>query len=367
MPSDAAARHDPDRSTAWLHAALAQTQAGRFLDRLDWVAALPNPAAPRFVFLAGACGGTPVGGSGTGLADAAIRLAGETAEVLAQAAPLPPGDHPAVPGLDAIWTAAAAPARVTATDLADGSPAGVPAAAIFPAHAGARHGSAPPQSLGLAAGPDREAARLAGLLELVERDAAARWWTGATLPCAPDPLDTDASALATLRDGAGIPRATTLLALPAVAGVPVFCALSRGADGRGLAFGLKAALTPAAAAAGAILELLQMEIALDMAAHRAARGAATPGDATALARAALDPELPAFAARPARPAPPPPADLATLTARLHAAGCRLLAVDLVTPEDAPAVAKILATGLMPFPGGTAPARPDSPASLAPLM
>ena len=81
--------------------------------------------------------------------------------------------------------------------------------------------------------------------------------------------------------------------------MPVVCALSRDADGRGLALGLKAALDPAAAAMGALMELLQMELALEMARHREARGGAAAGDRGPLARAALVPEdFAAFAAPP---------------------------------------------------------------------
>ncbi len=49
--------------------------------------------------------------------------------------------------------------------------------------------------------------------------------------------------------------------------------MSRDAEGGGLAFGLKAALKPGLAIAGALIELLQMEIGLEIAVapRRAAR------------------------------------------------------------------------------------------------
>src|SRR5690606_27333597 len=113
---------------------------------------------------------------------AAARLSGEAAEVLAQAARPVPSSLPGIPAIDSLWTDGAAPLRIAACELDTGAAVAVPAAAIFPALDAQSRRDAPPRSLGLAAGPDRNAARLAGLLELVERDAAARWWTGASRP-----------------------------------------------------------------------------------------------------------------------------------------------------------------------------------------
>ena len=370
MGVDAATGTMPRDEAAWLRLALAAAAPGApavaaVLERLDWAAALPNPAAPAYVFLAAGCAGVPVGGGGADLTEAATRLAGEAAEVLAQAARPIAAALPGDPAIDALWTATPDPARIEATDLATGATLGVPAAAIFPALDAQRRTDAPPRSLGLAAGPDRDAARLAGLLELTERDAAARWWAGTTRPQAVDAAAC-ATLLAQLRAGAETVRATTLLALPSAAGVPVICALSRDADGAGLAFGLKAALDPGRAVHGAVIELLQMEIALQMARHRAAQATATPGDRATLARAALDAGHPAFAAAPARPVPPPPANLDDLVARLAAEGCRPVAADLAAPSGM-AVAKTFAPGLLPLPGGPTRPEPGSPGSLAALM
>ena len=139
---------------------------------------LPSAAAPGFVYLAGACRGVPVGGGGRDLAEAAARLAGETAEVLAQlAAPAAAATLPGDPAIDALWTAAPAPLRVAGVERSTGRPVGVPAAAIFlDGRAAAERGGDG------AAGEPRPrrrvrtaaAARLAALLELIERDAAAR-------------------------------------------------------------------------------------------------------------------------------------------------------------------------------------------------
>ena len=334
---------------------------------LDWVSRLPSAAAPGFVYLAGACRGFAVGGGGRDLAEASARLGGEAAEVAAQLAASLPADLPADPAIDAIWTRASAPLRIAAIELVTGRRVGVPAASICltgPA-AAERDPAAPPASLGLAAGPTREAARLAALLELIERDAAAAWWAeGAPAHQLDAARAAPAAALlAEARAGAPEPRATGFLALASRTGVPVICALSRGPLA-GFAFGLKAAADPAAAAMGAAVELMQMEIALEMARHRAARGSAAPGDRGPLARAGLDPAC--FAALPPVPAAVAPSDFATLAAALAGQGLDVTVADLPTAPGTPAVAKVFAPGLRPLPGGP-PARPGTPGALAGLM
>ncbi|MFO1140807.1 MAG: YcaO-like family protein [Amaricoccus sp.] len=336
---------------------------------LDWVARLPSASAPGFVYLAGACRDVSVGGGGRDLAEAEARLAGEAAEVLAQTAAPVATDAPGLPALDAAWTTAQRPLRIAATDASSGAAVGVPAAAVFLGAAAAeRRPDAPPASLGLAAGRDPNAARLAALLELVERDAAARWWCEGVPPRQLDAaaLAGAAADLARMRAEAAVPRAVAFLSLASPTGVPVACAFSRDRDGRGLALGLKAAPWPAAAAAGALVELMQMELALEMARHRSGRGAAAPADAGPLARAALRPEeFPAFAALPPEPAAPVPADFAGLAARLAGQGFPVVFADL-PPAGGLAVAKIFVPGLLPLPGG-GPARHGTPGAATPLM
>lgn len=335
------------------------------LQYLDWAAALPNAAAPGFVYLAGALDGSAVGGGGATLLEAAGRLAGETAEALA-AAPEPTAQG-GRPQIDRLWTDDPAALRVVACDLADNTNVGVPVAAISGA---GRRADAPPVSLGRAAGPDRDAALTSGILELVERDAAARWWLDGARPATLDPsLAPELPAeIARLRDGAPDARATSLLQLASPTGLPVIAALSRDGDG-GLAVGLKAATTFARAARGAVLELMQMEIGLEMARHRDARGQATPGDRAALARAALDPDtLPALAACPARPAARPAVTTgAALVAALGRAGIGLVAADLPLPIPGLCVVKVFSPDLRPMPGGDARPRPGTPGALGPLM
>jgi hypothetical protein len=107
---------------------------------------------------------------------------------------------------------------------------------------------------------------------------------------------------------------------------------------------------------------MQMELALELARHRAARGAPAAGDRDPLARASLAPDaLPAFAARPPLPLSPAPADVAALAARCGP----VTIVDLPGPPGGLAVAKVIAPGLRPLPGSAA--APGSAGALAPLM
>jgi ribosomal protein S12 methylthiotransferase accessory factor len=370
MSLEAAAAEAVPQGVAPLRAALGQEARGLdvALARLDWVAALRNAAAPGFVYLAGACGGLAVGGGGRDLREAAGKLAGEASEILAQRRAPAPEDLPVDPAIGAVWGDGPA---VAVASLATGRRIGAPLSAIFRDRPGAPE--APPRSLGCGAGPTPEAARLAGLLELVERDAAAAWWAGAARPRAPaaEAAAGPSALLAALRAGAAASRPTFLLLLPAVAGLPVAAAVSRDGDagGGGLVVGLKAALDPETALIGAILELLQMEIGLEIVRMRAAQGRPTAEDAATLARAALEPDaFAAFAALPPRAeAAPAVGGLDALVARLGAAGVEPFAFDLPSAPGGLAAAKIFAPGLLPLPGpGPAP-RADAPGARAGLI
>jgi hypothetical protein len=110
-----------------------------------------------------------------------------------------------------------------------------------------------------------------------------------------------------------------------------------------------------------------MEIALEMARHRAGRGAATAGDRSALDRAdLLADDWPAFAALPASGAPTPGFDLDCLVAGLARERVRVAAVDLPGAPGGLSVAKVFATGLAPFPAGRRAAE-GTPGSRARLM
>lgn len=346
------------------------------LRALDWVMTLPNAAAPGFAYLGGACRGVPVGGGGRDLTEAAARLAGEAAEVLAQVTEPCLADGPADPAIDRIWTAdAGSSARVAAVNLTRGRQVVVPASSIhfdtgFDADRAAK---APPRSLGLGAGPDRAAARLAGLLELIERDAAFAWWMEGRRPRALDAVPTAPAAadLARMRAGAVAPgRPTTFLDLASPTGITVVCALSRDPGGNGLAFGLKAGLCPRLAVQGAMIELLQMEMALELARHRLAQGRDTGSDEGPLRRAALDPDaFDAFSPLPAAAGEGPSiAGLDDLTAHLATLGHEVTVADLEGPAAAPLhVAKVFVPGLRPMPGGAARATRGAPGTEADLM
>lgn len=376
MSLEASAAGTYPESVTRLREALGPDRPGRAslwpaLSRLAWVAALPNAAAPGFVYLAGAVGGVAVGGGGADLREAASRLAGEASEALAQAEPVPATQalH-AEPDILAVWGAGP---QMAALSLTRGRKVGAPMASIFPALPAAP--GAPPRSLGLAAGADFAAARLAATLELIERDAAAAWWQGETRPqaiCA-SLVAPVAVELARLRTGpAGTrprPRPTGFLILPSATRLPVVAAFSRDAEGRGLAIGLKAALDLGSAARGAMIELLQMEIGLEIARMRAAQGDAPEADRGPLARAEIDPEeMAAFAPAPPRACPSPPVvGLADLVAHLAALGLAVTVADLPGLRDGLAVAKAFVPGLRPLPGPLGPAQPGAPGALAPLM
>lgn len=116
-------------------------------------------------------------------------------------------------------------------------------------------------SNGCAAGPTPAEARLAALLELVERDAAARWWYGArTRPgIAPETIGLPGDLLDHLR---GRPRRTRLYDITTDLAVPVVAAASFAPDGTAVALGFAARPAMAAAARAAVCEMLAVETTL---------------------------------------------------------------------------------------------------------
>jgi ribosomal protein S12 methylthiotransferase accessory factor len=131
-------------------------------------------------------------------------------------------------------------------------------------------------STGCAAGPTLEAAILAALLELIERDAVALWWMGGRRgrPFGLNALARTGAAelLQQLRQG-GQSRPTWLLNLTSDIGIPCVAALSATAEGRGFACGTAARLTAAEAVRAALLELCQSELGHHLvAAKRNVRG-----------------------------------------------------------------------------------------------
>ena len=121
-----------------------------------------------------------------------------------------------------------------------------------------------PLGLGTAAGPTLDAAILAGLLELIERDAAALWWLA---ECKGKTISTEllahskaSSLLNNLRSGQS-GRRTWLMDISTDLQIPVIAAISVNENGLGFACGLAARLDTAEAIRDAVLELCQMELA----------------------------------------------------------------------------------------------------------
>jgi len=144
-------------------------------------------------------------------------------------------------------------------------------------------------STGAAAGRTFADAAVRGLLELVERDAAAQWWIAG---CRGRPLCLEELAGATvdLRElrREGRQRSTWLLDITSELGIPVAAAISVAANGRSFACGIAARTAMAAAAQAAVLELCQAELGVVLSlARRALRGDQSLGeeDRRILARA----------------------------------------------------------------------------------
>lgn len=125
-----------------------------------------------------------------------------------------------------------------------------------------------PLSTGSAAGTSWDAAALHGMLELIERDAAGLWWRGGargrSIPSSDEAQVTARALLSQLRQN-NPARRSWLLDVTTDIGVPSVVAVSCKADGFGVAFGLAARPTLAAAARSAIREMCQIELAHEIA------------------------------------------------------------------------------------------------------
>lgn len=362
-PVDAALRH---------RARMLQAAAG--FERLFQLEA---PDAPGLVVFGaevapGRLAATPglglLGVSGTGLTplEALESCIGEGVELLSQVetpADLAQQRAEPPPGEAAAWPAAG-PGWMPVRRLRDGATDWVPAGLCF-----RRPGASPPWplSIGCAAGPSADAAALHGLLELVERDAAALWWRGGRRP-RPLALEHPALAgaaalLARLRQGHAA-RRSWLLDITTDLGVPAVAAVSVGADGAGFCCGLAARPGLAAACHAALQELCQMELALAVVAAKRAEG----GDAALNARdrshqarfsgihaegcALLHP-----LGQPAAPSLPVPEAtageaLARLVATLGARGLEPLLLPLTRPELGIPACRLLCPGLEVEPAAT---------------
>ncbi len=141
----------------------------------------------------------------------------------------------------------------------------IPAALCFRRSKGRRPNGLPyAMGLGVGAGQNREEAALHAILEWVERDAVALWWRGGGEPSAISAKSLAASGvveqLRRYRQGA-TGRKTWFLDLTSDLGIPVVAALSVNNDNGGFAYGFSAGMTVETALAGALAELLQIELA----------------------------------------------------------------------------------------------------------
>jgi ribosomal protein S12 methylthiotransferase accessory factor len=209
-----------------------------------------------------------------------------------------------------------------------------------------------PLSIGCAAGRDAAAARLRAILELLERDAVALWWRGGRRG---RPMHHPAPP------GTGLLDLTTDLTegLP----VSVVAAWSCGPDGRGFCCGTAARTTPEDAAAAALLELRQMQLAIAVvAAKREQRGAEALNDRDRAhlaryhgIRADCPLLAPSGAPRPPAPAVPAGGAEALLRAGLAGRGMAVEMLDLTRADPGIPVWRALCLGLEMEPG-----RPPGP-------
>ncbi|MBA4098342.1 MAG: hypothetical protein C0484_16450 [Rhodospirillum sp.] len=155
--------------------------------------------------------------------------------------------------------------------LNDGVPAWIPSQLCYGQYAQRTHAPSNwrSDSNGCAAGATLEAARLAALLELIERDATGIWWYGRCLRPGLDPARLGQPALhAAIEARVQGGQTVHLLDLTHDLRVPVVAAiLFQGEQLLGLGFGCK--LTLVAAAVSAYLELCQMELSIALAGQRA--------------------------------------------------------------------------------------------------
>jgi ribosomal protein S12 methylthiotransferase accessory factor len=144
-------------------------------------------------------------------------------------------------------------------DAYGGPPAFAPADCVLIGRreAGDAEAVAIADSSGCAAGETVEAATLAAVLELVERDATGRWWYGGRRrpPVAPEAADLPGALAGFLTERQ---RRSVLFDITTDLGIPVVAAVSAETDGRDVALGFAARLDAPAAACAAATEMLQM-------------------------------------------------------------------------------------------------------------
>jgi thiazole/oxazole-forming peptide maturase SagD family component len=311
--------------------------------------------------------------SGTGLTteDAMLSCLGEAVEAISQFERT--GDvtvHPAAHCVTSGWIAQAMASAtrpgdwVRAVNAASGGPAAIPAD-ICLRREPARRCFTPVGALsaGVAAGATLDDAAERALLELIERDALALWWLGGRLPraIAPgDPLTAPSQSLIRhLRAGIQS-RVTTLLELTTDLAVPVIAACSHDSSGFALACGVAARGDRQSAAAAAIREMMQMEVAPYVARRKRAESgdhALNDADRRHIERHALHvPSCALFKVR--RPLARTTAIGSTgnIVRHLGRLGAETFRVDLTRPDMGVPVVRAVAPDLQPFDRGVKTAR-----------
>jgi len=188
-------------------------------------------------------------------------------------------------------------------------------------------------SNGCAAGADFDAAKLAAVLELIERDATARWWYRRR-PCPPVALEALEVGQELTRWLGERRRRTWLFEIASKVALPVLAAASAEPDGRDVALGFAARGERDAAAIAAVTEMAQMEHSLAMA-RLLGEGAGTWNEWRRRVSLALPP-LEAALCAPADAASagvraPSAQGLSAVLERCAAAGVDLWFVDLTRP------------------------------------
>ncbi|TSE00236.1 hypothetical protein C1D09_032435 [Mesorhizobium intechi] len=216
-------------------------------------------------------------------------------------------------------------------------------------------------SCGCAAGVTHEAALTSALLEAIERDAAAAWWRsrrggrliGLEALAGAGVLD----LLARIRQEK-LGRCTQFLDISGEFPAPVIAALSFDAYGRGLAVGLACRLDAGNALKAALLEMCQMELALDLAAMKRAEQGVEGLDEVDRPRAerpetpgAIDTDLVSRLSSSVlmHKNDEKGLNFVSLVGEMLKEQYRIYTADLTTPMFDIPVAKVFVPGLQPFP------------------
>lgn len=219
---------------------------------------------------------------------------------------------------------------------------------------------------GVAAAGDPESALRNAILEVVERYASLRWWSG-RLPAAP-PSSVAADYFAKLQERwrRKRPRQTALLDITPAFGPPVFVAWSCGDDGRALCFGTACGTDEREAVYKALKELFQMEFGLDVIGYRrrhgvqlARRERLVRARASRLKKEDCAVLLTPVSAGAASVRPELQDHAGAIAAQLAGAGVKLYALDLMRPDESHWAVKVLSPDL-PIPARRAAPNPTPP-------